>query len=321
MATRVAACLLNVSEALNKSIVESIAASATNQADYLSSDHSVLKSSSTVLNIFNDKDYNRSVITIAGPLQCLADSVYRACQSAFEQINLSKHSGGHPRLGAVDLVPVHPLSEDVSLEDCGAVAKNIAERLAANIPGTSFFLFGESDSPLKRSLVQRRKEVGWYHGRFGMDYSALKFDVGSSPCSRYGLTGIGASPYVMNCNVTIATQDFEFGRHIASKIRATAPSGLPGVQSMAFKHEGQIEIACNVESTVTWDESREKYVYTHTDASTLTSLVERLASERSVKLVGTALVGFSPQEALHQAQHALATGQRQFWKTRSTITM
>ncbi|XP_071953006.1 uncharacterized protein [Antedon mediterranea] len=305
---KLAACLLNVSEA-NKNIVESIAESATS----VSQDNGTC--SSTVLNIFNDKDYNRSVITIAAPLHHLADSVYNACRSAFDHINLTNHRGRHPRLGAVDLVPIHPLSDDGSLEECGVVAKEIANRVAVGVPGTSFFLFGASDHQ-NRGLVQRRKDVGWYGGKFGINYDTLKHDIGENPTSRYGLTGIGGSPYVMNFNVTIDSKDLKIGRDIASQIRATAPCGLPGVQSMAFEHEGRIEIACNVESI--WNVLLNKYLYT--EAATLKDLVERLSGERGVKLFGSALVGFSPQEALQLTRIALETGQNQFWKTR-TIKM
>ena len=92
------------------------------------------------------------------------------------------------------------------------------------------------------------KVVYWYHGRHGMDFSRVGWDLGTPPSQRYGCTGVGAIPYITNCNVTIDNQDLDLGREIASGIRASSPGGLAGVQSMAFRHEGRVEIACNVEA-------------------------------------------------------------------------
>ena len=78
---------------------------------------------SAVLNIFRDYDYNRSVLTITAQLPTLQQSVYNACVQAYHDVDLSQQEGGHPRLGAVDLVPIYPLSADVTLEECGKVAK------------------------------------------------------------------------------------------------------------------------------------------------------------------------------------------------------
>uniref|UniRef100_A0A8C3TJX3 Formiminotransferase cyclodeaminase N-terminal like n=1 Tax=Chelydra serpentina TaxID=8475 RepID=A0A8C3TJX3_CHESE len=124
-----AACLLNISEARKKDIVEKIAKAAL----YDEKKHS----QATVLNIFSDYDYNRSVITIAAPINML----------------------------------------------------DIAEILTLRVPGCSMFLFGQADQPEKRSLVQRRKQLGWFKGR---DFKSMevKPDIGAVPSQRYGLTGI-----------------------------------------------------------------------------------------------------------------------------------
>ena len=65
----------------------------------------------------------------------------------------------------------------------------IASRLSEDIPGSSFFLFGLADHPKHRGLVQRRKEVGWFAGKQGIQYDQLKQDLGAKPSARYGLTG------------------------------------------------------------------------------------------------------------------------------------
>ena len=246
MASQLAVCLLNISEARRLTVVEKIA-KAAGISDVPSTQETKFKCSSSVLNIFSDHDYNRSVLTIAADIRCIQSSVVNACKVAYKEINLQDHSGGHPRLGAVDLVPIYPISPSVSLVECGDIARGIASEIVREVHGTSMFFFGKADQQ-NRGLVERRKEVGWYKGKGGMSYEGLQFDIGQPPSSQYGLTGVGASPYVMNCNVTIKTKDLQVGQEIAKAIRGSRPGGLRGVQAMAFEHEGCVEIACNVEA-------------------------------------------------------------------------
>ncbi|XP_054964898.1 formiminotransferase N-terminal subdomain-containing protein isoform X3 [Pan paniscus] len=175
---RLAACLLNVSEAGRKYIVENIAKAAL--LDKNGKKHPQV----SVLNIFSDQDYNRSVITIATSVDKLGSSVLAACLEAFQAIDMEVQEGIHPCLGAVVLIPIYPLS-GVTVEECGVVARSLAEDLVLHVPGCSVFLFGEADLPEKRSLVQRRKQLGWFTRR---DFSALQPDLGAAPSQRCGLT-------------------------------------------------------------------------------------------------------------------------------------
>eukprot|EP00069_Balaena_mysticetus_P009543 bmy_20231T0 len=138
----------------------------------------------SVLNIFSDQGCNRSVITIAASLAELGNSLLAACLEAFQSIDMEVQEGIHPCLGAVDLIPIYPLS-GVGVEECGAVARSLAENLVQRVPGCSVFLFGEADLPEKRTLVQRRKQLGWFTRR---DFGALKPDLGAAPARRCGLT-------------------------------------------------------------------------------------------------------------------------------------
>uniref|UniRef100_A0A8C0IKX4 Formiminotransferase cyclodeaminase N-terminal like n=1 Tax=Chelonoidis abingdonii TaxID=106734 RepID=A0A8C0IKX4_CHEAB len=147
------ACLLNISEARKKDIVEKIAKAA------LYDDNEQKHSQATVFNIFSDYDYNRSVITIAVPIDIYGIA---ACTEAFQSIDMAIQEGIHPCLGAVDLVPIYPLL-DVGVEECRKVAQT--EILTLHVPGCSMFLFGK-----------RRKQL-------------VKPDIGAVPSQRYGLTG------------------------------------------------------------------------------------------------------------------------------------
>uniref|UniRef100_A0A8C9HTL5 Formiminotransferase cyclodeaminase N-terminal like n=1 Tax=Piliocolobus tephrosceles TaxID=591936 RepID=A0A8C9HTL5_9PRIM len=114
---RLAACLLNISEARRKYVVENIAKAAL--LDKNGKKHPQV----SVLNIFSNQDYNRSVITIAASVDKLGSSVLAACLEAFQAIDMEVQEGIHPCLGAVDLIPIYPLS-GVTVEECGVVARS-----------------------------------------------------------------------------------------------------------------------------------------------------------------------------------------------------
>ncbi|XP_071475056.1 formiminotransferase N-terminal subdomain-containing protein isoform X2 [Marmota flaviventris] len=271
LGSRLAVCLLNISEARRKYIVENIAKVALEK-------NGQKHPEASVLNIFSDQDYNRSVITIAASVD---------------------------KLG-------------------------LAKDLVLHVPGCSVFLFGEADLPKKRSLVQRRKQLGWFTRR---DFSALEPDLGAAPARRCGVTGVGASPYVMNCNVTIDSQDLSVGREIAHAIRGSSAHGLKGVQAMAFPHEGKIEIACNVESfenQETTDTSEgSQYVtysvlgdrFSYVSPHYIEAQVKKLASNQGIGTIGRALVGFTPPECKNCAEYAIKENIGEFWKIREGVFM
>ncbi|XP_041806981.1 formiminotransferase N-terminal subdomain-containing protein [Chelmon rostratus] len=319
---RLVACLLNVSEARRKDLVETVAKAALYDTE------GARREGTAVLNIFNDHDYNRSVLTIVASIDFIGEAVLSACEKACGLIDMRAHMGVHPCMGAVDLIPIYPLGEEVGVEDCAKAARAVAQGLTERVQGTSAFLFGWADSPLQRGLAQRRKEMGWFQKT--PDLQAIRPDMGPQPQKRFGLTGVGASPYVMNCNVTIDTQDIGMGRGIATAIRESTPGGLPGVQVLALPHEGAVEIACNVESVkgshVTAGEPWPSFSfggqpYCHAPASLITARVTELAGRQGVHTKGTALVGFTPRECRGLAEFALTQGIAEFWREQRRIRM
>eukprot|EP00794_Sanderia_malayensis_P009297 gene9297-10278_t len=349
MSAKLVACLLNVSEARNYKVLTDIAQAALKDQDNWkpcslvgqdqennevsccdTSDHVNIRnatnasfksnSKATVLNIFADVVYNRSVITIASSIEHLEQCLFQACIEAFDKIDLRSQVGGHPRLGAVDLVPIHPLSNSVSLHECGIVARQLGRRITNSIPGTAAFYFGTADLPLKRDIVTRRKDVNWYSGENGTDFSNVKCDIGERPSSRFGLTGIGAMPYMTNFNITVDTNDHSIGNSVARDIRMTSPNGLKGVQSMAFCYNEKIEIACNVE---TLDLQLKVYFYVNSckillnEAYTgppyatfeeIEDAVRRLCKEKMVTVSERKVIGFKPEEAYERTLKDLTEG-------------
>ncbi|KAL7881406.1 hypothetical protein AOLI_G00082540 [Acnodon oligacanthus] len=326
---RLVACLLNISEARQRGLVEKVARAA------VTDDHGGRREGTTVLNIFSDYSYNRSVITIVASIEFIKEAVLSACEQACSLIDMNEHEGVHPCLGVVDLIPLYPLGEEVDLKDCGREAQALAAAFTERVPGTSAFFFGWADAPLRRGLAQRRKEIGWF-GKVS-NIAAIQPDVGPRPTRQYGLTGIagvGASPYVMNCNVTIDTQDLVLGRGVAAAIRESSPGGIQGVQVMALPHEGTIEIACNVESVLEGPPSdlaadMEPWPafniggqnFYHAPASIITARVTELAGRHGVATKGTALVGFTPLECKGLAEMALSQDIGEFWKMLHSVRM
>ena len=298
---KLATCLLNISEARNKVLVNDIIRAAKTAIE------SNRKPRAAVLNAFVDLEYNRSVITIAGHLEDLETAVVDASKAAFEEIDMQIHEGGHPRLGAVDLIPIHPITEETSLEDCGAVATNISRKLVRAVHGSSFFFFGHADKQ-KRGLIQRRKEIGWFDNRKAKNYPIIpdcgKFDP------RFGITGVGAAPYMSNFNISLDTQDMAVGVKVLKNIRERS-DGLVGVSGMAFPHAGGIEVACNVDM-FQLDRAKEFHLK-HLEAGTIEivmgsfwrtkfkvieEVVERVSGTMGVKVIGeSVIIGFTPEKA------------------------
>lgn len=143
--------------------------------------------------------------------------------------------------------------------------------------------------------------------------------------------GVGSSPYVMNCNVTINTVDVAIGCRIAAAIRESNPDGLPGVQVLALPHEGTVEIACNVESMkrsqlATAGEDWPTFsvagqLYSHIPANLIKARVAELAAREKVRVNDMAVVGFTPRECRGLGELALALDIPEFWKEQRQIRM
>ncbi|PIK32977.1 putative formimidoyltransferase-cyclodeaminase, partial [Apostichopus japonicus] len=201
----------------------------------------------------------------------------------------------------------------------------IACQLVDKIDGFSCFLFGSADEE-KKSLVDRRKEIGWFR-----DIQVLT-------------TSLELLIWVQNVK-DLELLDLAVGRRIAKAIRGTSPGGLNGVQAMAFPHRGNIEVACNVESYQTTAEENEKSVsnprqtteqigcestenteairkeWIYSSPQTIEQRVAELARNEGIELVGTALVGFTPDKAYELAIKNLREGNSERWKTQKVEHM
>ena len=220
------------------------------------------------------------------------------------------------RLGAVDLLPFHPLTPDLSVADCGGLARRVSTRLLEEEPTSSFFFYGGADEGEGRSLASRRKELGWFEGAPKKSPDLGMFHPG------IGLTGVGAAPYMANFNLSLNTQLPQVGKAVLRKIRERS-GGLLGVAAMAFPHAGGTEVACNVDMFL-FDETNPKHreeslegrveramgEYWRTRPCAIKQAVAEVATAQGVRVMGSSLVvGFPLETARQLTWDALNSGE------------
>ncbi|MGO8672470.1 MAG: glutamate formimidoyltransferase [Capsulimonadaceae bacterium] len=169
-----------------------------------------------------DIDHNRMVVTVVGDPASIATAVVDAAAVAVARIDLREHDGVHPRLGAIDVVPIVPL-QGVTLEDCAHVAVGIARTVAERF-ALPVFLY-EAASPDCRSLPDIRKRA----------FTDLLPDFGPSiPHPSAGAVVVGARGPLIAYNVVLNTSDPAPARTIARELRAGGASGLIGVRALGL---------------------------------------------------------------------------------------
>jgi glutamate formiminotransferase / formiminotetrahydrofolate cyclodeaminase len=160
----------------------------------------------TLLHRTSDEHHNRTVLTIAGAPDALAEAAFRFAAEAIRLVDLAQHDGVHPRLGAADEIAFVPLDE--SLKDCVRLATAVAARIEAEL-GVPTRLFGAA-CPKGTTLWEIRKEAPKGH-------------------ASAGITCVGARGPVVYFNVNIGSRDMDLAKRIAAEVRK-----LPGVRALAF---------------------------------------------------------------------------------------
>jgi len=176
-----------------------------------------------LLNVEPDKDYNRTVVTLVGEPQSVVEAAFRATKIASEIIDMRKHKGEHPRLGATDVVPFIPIS-GVTMNDCVELANQYGKRVANELKIPVYLYEYAARSPQRRNLADIRK--GEYEGLpqkivdpvWKPDYGDAEFNAKS------GATVTGARKFLIAYNVNLNTPDQSVANEIAARIRE---SGRP----------------------------------------------------------------------------------------------
>jgi glutamate formiminotransferase len=230
-----------------------------------------------LLDIHADPDHNRSVITFTGPPDAVAEAAVHAVGEATRRIDLRKHSGVHPRIGACDVLPVVPLG-DVTMDDCARLARSIGERIWEQHRVPVYFYEAAATRPERRNLADVRR------GQFEPDLGGPQLHPSA------GAVVVGARKFLVAYNVDLETGDVQTARAIARKIRASS-GGLPAVKAMGLllASTGRAQVSINLAD------------FEITPPHIVFEAVEREAALLGVTIASSELVGLIPARALEMA--------------------
>lgn len=220
-----------------------------------------------------DADHHRSVYTFAGA----AGAVLRAMQAAaivgVKRIDLRGHTGVHPRIGAIDVVPFVPISA-ATLDDCTAMARDFGEWLWDSLRVPVFFY-----EPGRRLEEVRR-----------MAREGAAPDVGDGRHPTAGACAVGARQFLIAWNIWLETRDLEVAKRIARTIRSSS-GGMPGVKALGLPLESHGIVQVSINSTD----------FRATPLQEIFDAVARMSAEAGVQVRGSELIGMIPPAALEGA--------------------
>lgn len=239
-----------------------------------------------LLDYSNDEDHNRLVVTVVGEPQALKDAVLEAIGVAVRLIDLTKHQGQHPRMGAVDVVPFIPI-KGCTMEEAIEISKETGKEVADRY-GVPVFLYEKSaTAPHRENLASIRK--GEFEGMAEkIKLPEWKPDFG--PAERHSTAGtvaIGARMPLVAYNVNLGTNNLDIATAIAKKIRFIG-GGLRYCKAMGVElHDrGIVQVSINMTD------------YTKTALYRAFELVKVEARRYGVPVVGSEIIGLVPMEAL-----------------------
>lgn len=296
---RLVECVPNFSEGRDRGIIDAIT--------------KVIESVAGVrlLDVDPGADTNRTVVTFVCPPEVAVEAAFRAMREAASRIDMAKHHGEHPRMGATDVCPFVPLS-GVSMEDCVALARELGERVGREL-GIPVFLYGEAASrPERRSLADVR--AGEYEGmaeklrdpEWKPDFGPASLPPGP------GVSAIGAREFLIAYNVNLNTRDKKLAHEVALDLREAgrnlrdaegkfvrdaagepvkAPGRLKECRSVGWYIEqyGRAQISINLTN----------FNVTPVHAAFDAAIEE--AAKYGLRVTGSELVGLIPLEALRRA--------------------
>jgi glutamate formiminotransferase / formiminotetrahydrofolate cyclodeaminase len=237
-----------------------------------------------------DFDHHRSVITFVGTRESVGEAALRGIGKAAELIDLNKHQGAHPRLGATDVVPFVPISS-VTLKDCIHIAEWVAEEAWRRFQIPTYLYEAAARKPERVNLENIRR--GQFEGvRDEIANNPHRHpDFGSAALHpTAGATVVGARKFLIAYNINLNTPDLAPAQSIAKKIRASS-GGFPGVKAMAvdLKARKLAQVSMNFTDFET------------TSMAKVYEAVELEAAALGVQIVGSEIVGLVPRKALEAA--------------------
>jgi glutamate formiminotransferase len=242
-----------------------------------------------VLDVQSDRDHNRSVLTLVGDDVALEAGLLELFAIALPQIDLRSHQGEHPRMGAVDVVPLIPI-EGVTMTECVDLARKIGRTIAERFGVPVFFYEEAASLPARRNLEDVRR--GQFEGLAEkMKDPAWAPDVGPrSPHPSAGACAVGARMPLIAYNINLGTSDLAVAQRIAKAIRHSS-GGYRFVKAMGVMLEGRNVAQVSINMTD----------YRKTPLHRVFETVRSEAERHGVPVIGSEIVGLVPEDALLEA--------------------
>ena len=240
----------------------------------------------TPIDIQTDGDHNRCVFTLVGAPAAMEECAFLLAKKAAELIDMTKHQGQHPRMGATDVIPFVP-TMDMTVEECVEMSKRVAERLWNELKIPSFLYEESATRPERKNLATCRK------GQFeGMPAKLLEPDWAPDFGNREihptaGIIAVGARGPLIAFNVNLDTSDLEIANKIARAIRA-AGGGFKYCKAIGVMLEDRniAQVSMNMVNT---EGTPIYYAF---------EMIRALADRYGARIIGSELVGLTPAKAL-----------------------
>jgi glutamate formiminotransferase/formiminotetrahydrofolate cyclodeaminase len=275
MIQKIVECIPNFSEGRNTEVISAIQNAIAAIADI------------HILDRHSDEDHNRSVITYIGSPGAVVQAAFSAIEIAAELIDLNKHRGEHPRIGATDVVPFVPIS-GVTMDECVELARSLGKRVGDEL-GIPIYLYENAATrPDRKNLEKIRKGEYETLREIIQDDPDRAPDFGPSCMGPAGATVIGARPPLIAYNVYLTTDDVSIAKNIARAVRQSS-GGLPHVKALGMLVEGKAQVSMNLTD------------YTQTPIAQVMEAIRHEAEGYGVSLHHSELVGLIPQAALVDA--------------------
>jgi glutamate formiminotransferase/formiminotetrahydrofolate cyclodeaminase len=268
-------CVPNFSEGRRKEVVEALAAALTRPPGV------------ALLDSEMDAAHNRCVITVAGDPQAVARGVIEAVGRALELIDLRRHTGEHPRMGATDVIPFIPIA-GITTEEAVALSDQVAQEIAGRFRIPIYMYELSAKVPARHDLAYIRKG----------EFEGIREEIGTRPERRPdygpsevhpsgGATAIGVRPPLVAYNVYLNTADVKVAQAIARAVR-NSTGGLRYVKALGFeiRQRNQVQVSMNLTN------------FEGTPVFRAFELVRREAERYGVSVGSSEIIGLVPQKAL-----------------------
>lgn len=238
-----------------------------------------------LLDYSRDEDHNRMVVTVVGELEPLKEAVLESVGLAVKLIDMTKHKGQHPRMGAVDVIPFVPI-RNVTMEQAAELSREVAAALWDTYQLPVFLYEKTATAPHRENLAALRK--GQFEGMAEkINTAEWQPDFGDQLHPTAGITAVGARMPLVAFNVNLDSKNLEFANQIARNVRHIS-GGLRYCKGIGIelKDRGIVQVSMNMTD------------YSKTALYRVFELIRMEARRYGVNIVGSEIIGLVPMEAL-----------------------